>query len=120
MDFLVFILVCIISFPISVINYLLTGRLEYFKYKGVLASMTINRYYSNYFNKNFKLQGCGHEFGGDETLSCALGKNQMMGTLSSKGKKMVRFLEWCERYHCIKAVHDKAFEEQRRELMNKK
>jgi hypothetical protein len=120
MDFLVFILVCIISFPISVVNYLLTGRQEYFKYRGVLASMTINRYYSNFFNKHFKQQGCGHEFGGEETLSCALGKNQMMGTLSPKGEKMVRFLEKCEKYHCLKSVHDESFEEQKRELMSKK
>lgn len=118
MDFLVFILVCIINFPFSVVNYLLTGRKEYFKYRGVLASMTINRYYSNYFNRNFKLQGCGHEFGGEETLSCALGKNQMLGTLTSKGEKFVRLLHKIEKHHCIKSVHDPEFEERKQSRLN--
>jgi hypothetical protein len=82
--------------------------------------MTINRYYRNFFNKHLKLQDCGHEFGGEETLSCALGKNQMLGTLSSKGEKFVRFLHKIETHHCLKSVHDESFEEQKRQLMSKK
>src|SRR6187455_2656910 len=120
MDFLFFILVCIISFPISVVNYLLTGRVEYFKYRGILASRTLNRYYSNFFNMHLKLQGCGHRFGKkNETTSSALGKNQILGTLTPKGEKVVRFLHKIEKHHCLKSVHDERFEEQKRELMSK-
>lgn len=60
---------------------------------------------------------CGCDFGGEETTSCCLGKNQILGTLTDKGYKVVRFLERLERNHCIKSVHEPEFEERKQEFL---
>ena len=43
-----------------------------------------------------------YKFGVDgETISSALGKNQLMGTLTAEGKKLVKILNRLEKNHCI-------------------
>ena len=49
----------------------------------------------------------GYEFGVvGETISSALGQNQIDGTLTKEGWKLVRLLEKIEKNHCIKARED--------------
>ena len=44
----------------------------------------------------------GYKFGIEgETISSALGKNQLMGTLTAEGKKLVKILNRLEKNHCI-------------------
>lgn len=46
-----------------------------------------------------------YKFGVDgETISSALGKNQLMGTLTAEGKKLVKILNILEKYHCIRWI----------------
>ena len=43
-----------------------------------------------------------YKFGVDgETISSALGKNQLMGTLTAEGKRLVKILHKLEKNHCI-------------------
>lgn len=43
-----------------------------------------------------------YKFGVDgETISSALGKNQLLGTLTAEGKKLVKILNRLEKDHCI-------------------
>lgn len=47
----------------------------------------------------------GYEFGRDgETISSALGKNERDGTLTEKGKQLVRLLNWLDENHCHNAI----------------
>lgn len=54
---------------------------------------------------NFKLiseVGNIYKFGVDgETISSALGKNELNGTLSTDGKRLVKLLNSIEKNHCI-------------------
>ena len=46
-----------------------------------------------------------YKFGVDgETISSALGKNQLMGTLTAEGKKLVKILNKLENDHCIRWI----------------
>ena len=44
----------------------------------------------------------GYKFGIEgETISSALGKNELMGTLTAEGKRLVKILHKLEKNHCI-------------------
>ena len=48
----------------------------------------------------------GYKFGIEgETISSALGKNQLMETLTAEGKKLVKILNKLEKNHCIKWIN---------------
>ena len=119
MDFFVFIITIILYFPLSVVNFLLVRRFSYLKDTGVTLSKVVNRDLRTLLNKYLKTKGCGYEFGSqNETVSCVLGKNQISGTLSSTGVKLVLFLHKCEKHHCLKSVKDPELKERAKELMN--
>ena len=48
----------------------------------------------------------GYKFGIEgETISSALGKNELMGTLTKEGKILVKILNKLEKNHCIKWIN---------------
>ena len=48
-----------------------------------------------------------YKFGVDgETISSALGKNQLMGTLTKEGKMLVNILNKLEKNHCVKWIDE--------------
>lgn len=50
----------------------------------------------------------GYQFGNKmETISSALGKNQVVGTLTKLGWVLVNILDWINPNHCIKAINNK-------------
>jgi len=121
MDFFIFIVSCVLYFPLSVVNFLLVRNPGYLKDTGITLSKLANRDLRTMFNKFLKQQECGHKFGScDETVSSALGKNQILGTLTKSGRVLVILLHRCEKHHCLKSVHDPDYEEQKKALMNKK
>jgi hypothetical protein len=121
MDFIIFILSIILYIPASIVNFLIVRKSGYLKDTGITLSKALNRDHRTLLNKCLKKKGCGHEFGTcDETVSSALGKNQCLGTLSKTGRILVKILHKCESHHCLRSVHDDAFEEKKQELMNKK
>lgn len=121
MDFIVVILGLVFYIPISIVNFLMVWKLGYIKDTGTTLSKVANRDLRTVLNKCLKQKDCGHEFGSEyETISSALGKNQMLGTLSKTGRIVVKALHKCETHHCLKSVHDAAYEDKKQELMNKK
>ena len=47
----------------------------------------------------------GYKFGVEgETISSALGKNERDGTLTKRGKQLVKLLNWLDKDHCRKAI----------------
>lgn len=86
----------------------------------ITLSKAANRDLRTLLNKSLKAKEGGYEFGKHgETISSALGKNQIQGTLTKTGKKVVKLLHKCESHHCLKSVHDEEYEERKKELMNK-
>ena len=56
---------------------------------------------------NYTLQRDGYPFGNpNETISSALGKNQMKGTLTLLGRILVAILNFLDENHCANAVKD--------------
>jgi hypothetical protein len=50
----------------------------------------------------------GYQFGNEsETISSALGKNQVKGTLTSFGQSIVNILNWINPNHCLKAINNR-------------
>lgn len=48
----------------------------------------------------------GYQFGNKmETISSALGKNQVKGTLTKFGRALVNLLDWINPNHCLKAIN---------------
>lgn len=53
------------------------------------------------------IKSCGYLFGNpDETISSALGKNKIWGTLTWSGWALCKFLDLIDPNHCIKAALD--------------
>lgn len=49
----------------------------------------------------------GYHFGvGHETISSALGKNQLRGTLTRTGKLLAGILDWIDQDHCFNSIDD--------------
>lgn len=49
----------------------------------------------------------GYQFGREgETISSALGKNERDGTLTKKGKQLVKLLNWLDKDHCRIAIQE--------------
>jgi len=111
---------CILYFPLSVVNFLLVRNPGYVKDTGITLSKLANRDLRTLLNKTLKNKNCGHDFGSqNETVSSALGKNQMLNSLSRTGRVIVFFLHKCEKDHCLISVHDDEYREMKEALINK-
>ena len=66
-----------------------------------------NKEYRTLFNTILikKSKSLNH-FGGDETISSVLGKNQLTKTLTITGKILVYILNLIDKNHCIKAIEE--------------
>lgn len=63
-----------------------------------------NREFRATWNARLIVSG-GYKFGVEgETISSALGKNELMGTLTKEGKQLVKILNKLEKNHCIKWI----------------
>tara|TARA_R110000787_G_scaffold169304_1_gene282059 strand:- start:1677 stop:1904 length:228 start_codon:yes stop_codon:yes gene_type:complete len=68
-----------------------------------LMSMLTNLNYASFLNK-ILINSDGIKFGGAETVSSALGKNALAGSLSPVGMLLVSLLDIFEKDHAIKSV----------------
>lgn len=84
----------------------------YYKNTAVNIDIFANREFRATWNKWLKIEG-GYEFGRQgETISSALAKNQLQGTLSKKGILLKNILNAIEKNHCLKWI--KYFDEDER------
>lgn len=115
MGFILFLIASILWIPLTLINLLLVIY-EFSTSKGFLK--VINDYFlhtaidiDRFGNRNFRLllntllQKEGYEFGNEkETISSALGKNKLKGTLTKLGLIVCSILDFLDKDHCIKSI----------------
>ena len=63
-----------------------------------------NREFRTLWNSRLIIED-GYQFGREgETISSALGKNKLMGTLTKEGNKLANILDKIDTNHCIKSM----------------
>jgi len=81
----------------------------YFLNSAVSIDIMLNSLFSNMLNDYFIKRG-GYYFGMQgETVSSALGKNYLLGKLTTLGKGLVGVLNLIQKDHCILAVKDNEY-----------
>jgi hypothetical protein len=112
MGILLYFIAILLYVPLTIINTILV--LVQYGWKWA----TVNSYFfetavdiDRFANRNFRtlwnltLQKYGYEFGDyRETVSSALGKNKLNGTLTITGKILCAFLDFLDENHCIKSI----------------
>jgi hypothetical protein len=114
MGIVLFFVAIILYIPLTIIN----GFVVASKYG--LSWKTLNGYFKEtaididrFGNRNLRallnetLQNNGYKFGDDrETISSALGKNKLKGTLTTTGKLLCQLLDFLDENHCIKSIKE--------------
>lgn len=109
MGFLLFIIAYSLFLPLTIINFMLVRDIGYFRETALSLDKLANREFRTLWNKTLRVNG-GYEFGCvNETISSALGKNQMLGALTRTGKILVWTLDLFEVNHCLNAITGKEY-----------
>ena len=112
MEFLVFLIAVLLFLPLTVLNLTVVIVKHSFKWniiKGYFLETAID--IDRFGNRNFRtllnltLQKDGYQFGlANETISSALGKNKLKGTLTKMGEFLCYILDSLDKNHCIKSI----------------
>jgi hypothetical protein len=115
MGIILFIIAVYLFKPITVINFICVVFKYGFSWK------TINGFFyetavdiDRFANRNFRtlwnmilITADGYHFGNiNETISSALGKNKVKGTLTKAGKGLCWILDKLDKNHCIKSINN--------------
>lgn len=109
--FLLFLVAYILFIPIMIIDFICMifrgfNFTNYFKDRALALDIYGNMNFNNLFDFLLR-KSSGYKFGREgETISSALGKNQMLGKLSILGKLLVWILHVIEKNHCIISVQN--------------
>lgn len=83
---------------------MLVRKAGYFRDTALSLDKLANREFRMLWNKTLRVAG-GYEFGAEnESISSALGKNVLLGSLTRTGKALVWVLDLLEENHCINAI----------------
>ena len=109
MNLLLFIFAWLLIPPLTVWNLIIVSQ-KYGNTKGYFRSIALsidiwgNREFRTLWNSRLIIEG-GYQFGREgETISSALGKNKLMGTLTKEGNKLANILDKIDTNHCIKSM----------------
>ena len=109
LNFLLFIFAWLLIPPLTVWNLIVVNK-KYGNTKGYFRSTALsidiwgNREFRTLWNSRLIIEG-GYQFGREgETISSALGKNKLMGTLTKEGNKLANILDKIDSNHCIKSM----------------
>ena len=109
MNLLLFIFAWLLIPPLTVWNLIIVSQ-KYGNTKGYFRSTALsidiwgNREFRTLWNSRLIIEG-GYQFGREgETISSALGKNMLMGTLTKEGNKLANILDKIDTKHCIKSM----------------
>ena len=109
MNLLLFIFAWLLIPPLTVWNLIIVSQ-KYGNTKGYFRSTALsidiwgNREFRTLWNSRLIIEG-GYQFGREgETISSALGKNMLMGTLTKEGNKLANILDKIDTNHCIKSM----------------
>lgn len=106
------ILLFIVLEPISFVYVVFWKRtFKWSRITGYWRNLAVNidRFGNYEFRSLFNaclIKSDGYKFGKfDETISSALGKNQLKGTLSNSGRILVSILDFIDKNHCEKSIN---------------
>lgn len=109
MNLILFLVAWILIPPLTVWNLIVVNK-KYGNTKGYFRSTALsidiwgNREFLTLWNSRLIIEG-GYQFGREgETISSALGKNKLMGTLTKEGNKLANILDKIDTNHCIKSM----------------
>ena len=109
MNLLLFVIAWILIPPLTIWNLIVVNK-KYGNTKGYFRSTALsidiwgNREFRTLWNSRLIIEG-GYQFGREgETISSALGKNKLMGTLTKEGNKLANLLDKIDTNHCIKSM----------------
>lgn len=118
MGFILFLVANILFIPLTVLNMFVVlfkhrkvhGFLSivnsYFRQTAVDLDKFANHNFRTLWNATLIVEG-GYPFGrANETISSALGKNELKGTLSKTGATLCLVLNTLEKNHCVKSIED--------------
>ena len=102
---ILFLIAWVFLFPLTIINFIFARCPRgYFKSTAINIDVFANREFRAMWNRLLRKRH-GYNFGEvGETISSALGKNQLNGSLTKLGKCLVWMLDKIDRNHCIKSV----------------
>lgn len=105
MGFVLYLIAYLLFLPLTIINFVVVDKKKgYFKSTAITIDKMGNREFRTLFNKTLKTKD-GYPFGAEnETISSALGKNQVQNTLTKTGKALVWLLDKIDKNHCAKAI----------------
>ncbi|WP_281225357.1 hypothetical protein [Flavobacterium aquiphilum] len=107
MGFFLFNIALILIFFLTIVNYwYVENKKGYFLSTAKNLDIFANREFRAFWNAVL-IEQDGYKFGKEgETLSSALGKNQRLEKLKTKGKWLVRQLDKIDKNHCFNSIND--------------
>lgn len=119
LNFLLFIFAWLLILPLTVWNLIVVNK-KYGNTKGYFRSTALsidiwgNREFRTLWNSRLIIES-GYQFGREgETISSALGKNKLMGTLTKEGVKLANILDKMDRNHCVNSI--KYFDDEEQQI----
>lgn len=106
MGLILFFIAYVLFLPMTFINYFTVKEKGYFKSTAINIDIFANREFRSTWNKYLKTEH-GYKFGKEgETISSALGKNKINGTLTKKGQWLCNILDFLDKDHCVKSINN--------------
>jgi hypothetical protein len=103
---ILFLIAYILMLPLTIINFFIVRDKGYFKSTAINIDMFGNREFRSTWNK-FLIKEDGYKFGDSrETISSALGKNKLKGTLTKTGEVLCWILDAIDNNHCVKSIKE--------------
>ena len=105
MGILLFIIAYILFLPLTIFNALNVRKKGYFLDTAINLDRFGNREFRFSLNKYLIHKDSVNRFGDfRETISSVLGKNQRDNTLTKKGIRICKILDWFDEEHCKKSI----------------
>lgn len=112
MNLLLSIIAVVLFILIEPLNFIFVVIIKRHKASGYFRSLAVgidrfgNYQFRTLFNAVLRTEN-GYEFGNfNETISSALGKNELNNTLSTTGKFLVKILNAIDENHCINSINN--------------
>ena len=119
MNLLLFLIAWLLIPPLTVWNLIVVNKKHgntkgYFRSTALSIDIWGNREFRTLWNTKLRIDG-GYEFGREgETISSALGKNKLMGTLTKEGVKLANILDKMDKNHCVNSI--KYFDDEEQQI----
>lgn len=107
LNFLLFIIAYVLYLPLSLLNFFYVRHKKgYFRSSALNLDIFANREFRTLWNKVL-ITDEGYQFGViGETISSALGKNELKVTLKRTGRVLVKILNFLDKNHCFNSIQN--------------